>query len=215
MEISHEIDAMQQNILRMGARVDTALRKTLAALELHDYDLAAEVIREDSTIDAFQATIEDQCTRIISTAHPDPADLRQLLVGIKISSSLERIGDHARHLARRARVVTDPLFVEALPLVRRMAQIDTDMLHDSLTAYVQRDAGAARAIAARDDEIDALNNQLYRLLIGIMQEHPETIEKGIELMMVNRFLERLGDHVTNICEWIVFATRNEHVELNA
>lgn len=206
---------MQQNILRMGARVDTALRKTLAALELHDYDLAAEVIREDSTIDAFQATIEDQCTRIISTAHPDPADLRQLLVGIKISSSLERIGDHARHLARRARVVTDPLFVEALPLVRRMAQIDTDMLHDSLTAYVQRDAGAARAIAARDDEIDALNNQLYRLLIGIMQEHPETIEKGIELMMVNRFLERLGDHVTNICEWIVFATRNEHVELNA
>lgn len=206
---------MQQNILRMGARVDTALRKTLAALELQDFKLAAEVIREDSAIDALQAAIEDQCTRIISAAHPHPSDLRQLLVGIKISSSLERIGDHARHLARRARVVTDPLFVEALPLIRRMAQIDTEMLRDSLTAYVQRDAEAACAIAARDDDIDALNSQLYRLLIGIMQEHPETIEKGIELMMVNRFLERLGDHVTNICEWIVFATRNEHVELNA
>jgi len=215
MKIAHEIDAMQQNILRMGARVDTALRKTLTALEFRDYELAAEVIGEDAFIDALQATIEDQCTHIISTSQTSPSELRQLLVGIKLSSSLERTGDHARHLARRARVVTDPLFVDALPLIRRMAEIDTEMLHDSLTAYVQRDPEKACAIAARDDEIDELNSQLSKLLIGIMQAHPETIEKGIELMMVNRFLERLGDHVTNICEWIVFATRNEHVELNA
>lgn len=214
MEIEHEIDAVQQNILRMGARVDTALRKTLAALELHDYELAAEVIAEDYVIDALQATVEDQCTHIISVAHPNPSNLRQLLVGIKLASSLERTGDHARHLARRARVVTDPLFVEALPVIRRMAQIDTEMLRESLTAYVKRDAEAAMAIAARDDEIDELNSRLHKLLVGIMQEHPETIEKGMELIMVNRFLERLGDHVTNICEWIVFATRNEHVELN-
>jgi len=214
MEISHEIDAVQQNILRMGARVDTALRKTLAALELHDYELAAEVTREDFVIDALQATIEDQCMHIISVAHPGSPDLRQLLVGIKLASSLERTGDHARHLARRARVVTDPLFLEAFPVIRRMAQIDTEMLHDSLTAYVKRDAEGACAVAARDDEIDALNSRLHKLLVGIMQAHPETIEKGMELMMVNRFLERLGDHVTNICEWIVFATRNEHVELN-
>ena len=214
MELREQIDAVQQNILRMGAMVDTALRKTLAALELQDFELAEQVIREDKRIDALQAAIEDQCAAIIATAQPVGADLRQLLVGIKLASSLERTGDHARHLARRARVVTDVLFVDALPLIRRMAEIDVSMLHDSLTAFVERDDRTAREIAARDDKIDALNAQLYTLIMAIMQTHPQTIEKAMELMLVNRFLERLGDHVTNICEWIVFAVRAEHIELN-
>ncbi len=214
MELSEQIDAVQQNILRMGAMVDTALRKTLAALELQDFGLAEQVVCEDERIDALQAAIEDQCSAIIATARPAGADLRQLLVGIKLASSLERTGDHARHLAHRARVVTDVLFVDALPLIRRMAEIDVSMLHDSLTAFVERDDRTAREIAARDDKIDALNTQLYTLIVKIMQTQPQTIEKGLELMLVNRFLERLGDHVTNICEWIVFAVRAEHIELN-
>ncbi|TVQ37286.1 MAG: phosphate transport system regulatory protein PhoU [Spirochaetaceae bacterium] len=214
METADQIGTMQQSILRMGAMVETALRKTLAAIELQDFELAAEVVREDARIDRLQDTVEDQCTRIIVATRPAAADLRQLLVGIKLAASLERTGDHARHLAHRARAVTDLRYVDALPLIRRMAEIDISMLHDSLTAFVERDEQKARITAARDDQIDRLNAELYKLLVSIMQQHPQTIENGMDLMLVNRFLERLGDHVTNICEWIVFAACAEHVELN-
>lgn len=214
MGMKTEIDAMQQNILRMGALVDTALRKTLTALELQDYELAEQVIQEDVRIDQLQAIVEDHCAQVIATYQPAAADLRQLLVGTKLASSLERTGDHARHLARRARVASDLVFIDALPLIRHMTEIGVAMLRDSLTAYVERDDQAALAIAARDDEIDALNSELSTLLMSIIRSNPDSLENGIQLILVNRFLERLGDHVTNICEWIVFAARAEHVELN-
>lgn len=214
MSLSEQIDAMQQTILRMGAMVNTALRKTLAALELQDFVLAEEVVRDDANIDLLQAAIEDQCTRIIADHQPGAADLRQVIVGIKIAAGLERTGDHARHLALRARTVNEPQFVDALPLIRRMTEIGVAMLHQALTAFVQRDDGLAREVATRDDEIDELSSALYRLLVGIMKQHPDTIDKGVDLMLVNRFLERLGDQVTNICEWVVFASRAQHIELN-
>lgn len=213
-ELDNRLAAMTRNVLRMGVLVEEALRKTLTALETEDFALAAEVVRDDRRIDDMQATIEDQCATIIAEEHPDGETLRRILTAIKVASELERIGDHARHLSRRARSITDAAFFEVLPLIQQMAERGVAMVHDGLTAFIEDDEDAACGVAARDDEIDRLHAVIYRKLLATMHENPALLEKGTELILVNRFLERLGDHVTNMCESIVFSRRAEHVELN-
>ncbi|TVR51725.1 MAG: phosphate transport system regulatory protein PhoU, partial [Spirochaetaceae bacterium] len=139
---------------------------------------------------------------------------RRILTAIKIAAELERMGDHARHLSKRARAVTDSAFTDVLPMIQDMAELGISMVHDGLTAFIDDDEAAAVLVAARDDEIDGLHKKVYKKILNIMRDNPELIEKGMELVLVNRFLERLGDHVTNMCESIVFSRRAEHVELN-
>lgn len=206
--------AVSRSVLRMGVLVEEALRKSLAALENEDFELAAEVIRDDSRIDEMQAIVEQQCVAIIAGTQPDEQDLRRILTAIKVAAELERMGDLARHLARRTQEITDAPFSEVLPLIEEMAERVVSMVHDVLTAFVDDDASAAVAVAARDDEIDILHGKVHTKILQIMRARPNLIDKGIELILVNRFLERLGDHVTNMCESVVFLKRAEHVELN-
>ena len=209
-----DLAVMNRNVLRMGVLVEEALRKSVAVLETEDFTLANEVIDDDRKIDEMQVLIEDHCARIIASERPGARDLRRILTAIKVAAELERMGDHARHLAKRAKTVTDAAFADVLPMVQDMAELGISMLHDGLTAFIDDDATAAVAVSARDDEIDGLHKNVYTELLGIMKNDPELIEKGVELVLVNRFLERLGDHVTNMCESIVFSQRAEHVELN-
>ena len=209
-----ELHEMHESILRMGVLVEEALRKAVFALETRDFQLAETIVRDDRRIDALELKIDDQCARIIATERPEARNLRDVLTTIKITSALERIGDHARHIARRARVITDSAFVPTLPTIRNMAECSIAMLQDFLTAYVEGDAEGAREVAARDDEIDRLHRLLAEQTIAIMRSGPDKIEKGVELMLVNRFLERLGDQITNMCELVVFASNADHVELN-
>ncbi|TVR03934.1 MAG: phosphate transport system regulatory protein PhoU [Spirochaetaceae bacterium] len=208
------VDRMHQDLLRMGTLVEEALRKGLSALEMKDYDLADTVVAADRNIDQMQRAVEEQCTRLIADEQPTGARLREIVTAIKIASTLERLGDHARHLARRARSITDSHYIQTLPVIREMAEIGISMLHDFLTAWVEQSPDRAIAVAARDDQLDRLHAQLMRDIMRIVQARPDTIERGVDLLFVNRFLERLGDHVTNMCEWVVFVERAEYVELN-
>jgi phosphate transport system protein len=133
---------------------------------------------------------------------------------MKITSDLERIGDHARHLVRRMDEISDTVFRGTLPQFSEMAEKGIGMVHDSITAYVNHDPDLARTVARRDDEIDELHRALYRELLSMIASNPDRVETGTALVFLNRFLERLGDHVTNMCEWIVYAKTGEHVELN-
>lgn len=212
--LSDDLTGMNRNVLRMGVLVEEALRKSVAVFETEDFILASEVIDDDHKIDHMQALIEDQCARIIASERPTARDLRRILTAIKIAAELERMGDHARHLSKRARAVTDSAFTDVLPMIQDMAELGISMVHDGLTAFIDDDEAAAVLVAARDDEIDGLHKKVYKKILNIMRDNPELIEKGMELVLVNRFLERLGDHVTNMCESIVFSRRAEHVELN-
>lgn len=208
------ITETHQLILKMGACVEESLEKALTAVKTRNSDLANQVIEGDSQIDALQMEIEEACTVIIATEQPVATDLREIMVAIKIASDLERIGDHARHLARSLEQISPSFFAQTLPIIEDMTRKGIAMVHDSLSAYVEHDAEKAQSVASRDDEIDALHHSLYDKVITMMRSDSNLLEQGTTLIFLNRFLERLGDHVTNMCEWIVYAATGEHVELN-
>lgn len=211
---TQQLKGLYQSILKMGALVEEALRKSIEALKGDDRELARAVIAEDKQIDDLHMVIEDECTRIIALEQPVATDLRELITATKIAADLERIGDHARHIARVVETLPGELVAASLPNIETMAKIGVGMVHDSLTAFVDQDEAHARSVAERDDQIDEAHRRLYENLIEIMREKPDWIEYGVKLMFLNRYLERLGDHVTNICEWVIFARTGEHVELN-
>lgn len=208
------LNELHQLILRMGTQVEEAMRKAISAVSEPSVELASEVVEGDQGIDGLQASIEDLCARIIATEQPVAGDLRDILTSMKFAADLERIGDHARHVAAAIESISDPTFAAALPNLRDMATAGTAMLHDTLTAFIEQDADSAEAVAKRDDEIDKLHHVVYEQLVSIMREKPESIPHAMHIMFINRFLERLGDHVTNMCEWVVFLKRGKHVELN-
>lgn len=208
------LQEMYQSILRMGTLVEEALRKALTSVSTLDYKLAEQVITDDKRIDQAQLEVEDACAKLIATEQPVATNLREILVAIKIASDLERIGDHARHLARSLDTFAHDAFQEVVPSMEKMTERGISMLHDSLTAFVEQDPEKARTVAARDEEIDAMHRALYQRIVEIMRHEPELIEDATRLLFLNRFLERLGDHVTNVCEWIIYAKTSEHVELN-
>ncbi|MFP4210206.1 MAG: phosphate signaling complex protein PhoU [Alkalispirochaeta sp.] len=210
-ELLHE---MYQNVLRMATLVEEALQKALTAVTNNDHTLADAVKKNDAAIDSLQFEIDRRCTELIATEQPVATDLREILVAMKIASDLERIGDHARHLVRVIDELTDDTFRVTLPRFREMTEMGILMVHDSITAYVNHDAEAAKHVARRDDEIDRMHKELFKELIAIIKQNPHAAEKGTSLIFLNRFLERLGDHVTNMCEWIVYAKSGEHQELN-
>ncbi|MFW5742510.1 MAG: phosphate signaling complex protein PhoU [Spirochaetota bacterium] len=214
LQLDKQLSDLYQDILKMGALVEEALNKSIEALRKDDSELADSVVSGDDAIDRLHMDIEDRSTQIIALEQPVATDLRELITATKIGADLERIGDHARHIARVVRTLPAELLAVALPIIEEMAKVGISMVHDSLTAFVDQDPDRARTVATRDDEIDAAHERLYRSLVDVMRDRPEWIEHGVKLMLLNRYLERLGDHVTNICEWVIFAKSGEHVELN-
>lgn len=213
-QLDHQLKELYQQILKMGALVEEGLRKSVEALRSNDQALARTVIEEDQKIDDLHIFIEDMSTQIIALEQPVATDLRELITANKIVGDLERIGDHARHIARRVNKLPQDLLSRALPSIESMARVGIGMVHDSITAYVEQDEAKAREVTELDDKIDDAHKALYKSLVITMQERPEWIEHGVELMFLNRYMERLGDHVTNICEWVIFAKSGQHVELN-
>lgn len=212
--LNEELKDLKERILKMGALVEKALRKAVKALSTDDRTLAEEVIAGDQEVDRAHHDIEDFATRVIALEQPVATDLRELISATKLASGLERIGDHARHIARLSGRMPQPVLAAALPSIQSMAETGIRMVHDALLAFVDEDVGSAQRVADRDDEIDAEHKRLYQILVDMMTEHPEWIDHGVDLMFLNRFLERLGDHVTNMCEWVIFARTGIHEELN-
>jgi phosphate transport system protein len=206
---------MYQDVLKLGALVESALKKSVTALAARDYELAEDVIQEDRKIDELQVHIEDHCTELLATQQPVASDLREILTTIRIVDDLERMGDHARHLAKAVGDISDETFSRVMPSIEEMAGKGIAMMHDALTAFVDQNAEQAVSVAERDAAIDRMQKALYGELIEIVREHPEKAEKAMNLMFLVRFLERLGDHVRSICEWVVYAKRGEHVALKS
>ncbi len=209
-----ELSRLNHDVLAMGTRVEESLRKALEALKTQNVDLAKEVKAGDELINALQIKIEDQAAVLIATQQPVARDLRELVTVFKVTDNLERAGDHAVHLAKAAiKLAGEPPFRQVDRLVR-MAEIECGMVRGAVDAYLNQDAEAARRVAAEDDAVDVEHKLVVREVLELMRERPDQVERAARLLTTSGFLERLGDHMTNICEAVVFMVEGRHVELN-
>jgi phosphate transport system protein len=213
--LDRELQQIQDDLLRMGSMIDAAIGRALKALSVRDLRLAREVVSEDSQVNALRFQIEQACLTIFATQQPTASDLRLVVATIILASELERMGDYAAGNARTVLRMGDEPLLKPLVDMPRMAEIDREMLHDVLDAYVARDAAAARAVAARDDELDNLYNQIFREILTYILEDPSCTTRALYLLFSAHNLERIGDRVVNIAERVIFMSSGEMRELNA
>jgi phosphate transport system protein len=214
IQFNEEMNRLHHDILSMGTRVDEDLRKALEALKTGDLSLVAEVKASDQVVNAMQIKIEDQAAKLIATQQPVARDLRELVTVFKMTDNLERIGDHAVHLAKAAkRLAADP-YPRPLDRLQKMAAVGSAMIQDVVTAFLNQDAELARKTATRDDEIDSEHKAFVGEVLAYLMENPGKAQQATRLIATSSFIERLGDHVTNLCEAVVFMTNGTHVELN-
>lgn len=214
MHFDMEREKLDKDLLAMGTRVEEELRKALRALRGRDVELAREVKADDEAVDALQRAVEDQAAVMLATQAPVAKDLRALVAAFKMADNLERAGDHAVHLAKAVKkFALEPPFRQ-IERLERMAETGAVMVRGVVDAYLARDVEAARRVAAMDDAIDHEHKALIEEVLGLMREQPEQAERAAKLLTTSGFLERLGDHVTNACEAVVFMVEGAHVELN-
>lgn len=199
-----ELEALKEQLLLMGGRAEAIVGKAVQALARRDAALAEEVFADDRAIDRMENDIEERCAVLFATQQPMAGDLRFLMSALKISNDLERVGDHAVNIAGSARRLAEAPQLKPLVDVPRMAELAAAMLHDALNAFVRRDAATARQLVRRDDDVDALNREIFRELLSYMMEDPATVSRAMELILVARNLERVADLATNVAEEVVF-----------
>jgi phosphate transport system protein len=210
----NELQQVKDEILVLGSMVETAILDTVEALKKRDVDDARKILEADKDINKKRFEIEGQLMILIATQQPMAHDLRLLASSMEIISELERMGDYAKGIANINLRMGDSPLLKPLIDVPRMAQKGVDMLHRALTAFVEEDIEAARAIPVEDDEVDALYNQVYRELMTFVIADPKTMERANWLLWVAHNLERVADRVTNICERTIFIATGELVEIN-
>lgn len=208
-----EIKDINQDVLHMAIRVEEMLAKAGKALVEKDVELAREVIRADHEVDAAELSLGDRCVVVIAKQSPVASDLRHLVGVLKIVTDIERIGDFAVHVAKRARDLADEEYAKPLVDIPRMIELGARMLKDAVQAFVTRDETLARTTALLDEEMDSLNKQVNREFLTLMLENPATIRQANKLTYLSRVLERLGDHAVGICNWTVYSVNGTHEEL--
>jgi phosphate transport system protein len=197
------LELLKQKLLTMASHAETAVNEALQALQQRDIDLAMLVKEKDRAIDQFEVEIDDLVIQLLTRA-PLASNLRLVTIAMKISQDLERIGDEATKIAKRARDLSQEPPVKIVLDLPQMATLALDMLKDALDAFVNRDSTAARAIIPRDKEVDAINKQIHNALAQHMVEHTDTIARCLHLMVVSKSLERIADHATNVAEDVVY-----------
>ena len=208
-----QIQQLREAVIGMSDLVDKAIGRSTDALRFQELDLAQQVIDEDIVINSERWRTEEMALLIIATQAPMAGDLRVISSVIHIANELERMADHAAGNAKIALQTAEEPLLKPLVDIPRMSDIARKMLTDSITSLIQRDADLARTVAARDDEVDALYNQIYRELLTFMMEDHTTITRATHLLWAAHNLERIADRVTNICERVVFAVTGSIEEI--
>ncbi len=209
-----DLHQLQDDLLRLGALVESALDRAIEALRSRSVQVADAVIAADNTIDALHLELEERCLRLMATQQPMAKDLRTIAAVWIMTIDLERMGDHAEDIARIVQRIAEQPLLKPLIDIPRMAELVRGMLRDGLDAFIARDIAQARQMAARDDEIDHVYAQLFRELLTYMLEDPRNIQRATHLLMVAQALERMGDHATNIAERVIYMVTGNLIELN-
>ncbi|MCG6947823.1 MAG: phosphate signaling complex protein PhoU [Acidobacteria bacterium] len=210
-QFEEELEEIKRSILSMAGLVEKCLDDISVALANQDVELAEEVIAMDEEIDQHEVEIDRLATEFIARQQPTATDLRFVIVAIKLGPELERIADNAVNIAEGVLHLSKYPQLKSLVDLPRMLGLAHAMVTDAIAAYVARDADAARGVILRDDEVDALYLQIFRVLLTYMIEDPKTISRAIDLILVARHIERIADQATNISEEVVYLVEAEPI----
>ncbi len=209
--LQRDLDRLHQDLLALAASVEEAIHKAIRALQQRDAALARDVTAGDDQIDEQENRIEDECLKVFALHQPVAADLRRVAAAMMIATDLERMGDLAEGIAKRALVLCDLPALAMPDKIEAMAGRTRAMVRDCLDAFVRHDANLARAVCRDDDEVDGLNAEIIQELIAQMKRRPEGVEEGLSLFSAVRQLERIADHATNIAEDVIYLVEGEIV----
>lgn len=202
-----ELAKLKEQLLKMGGLAERAISNAIDALVKRDTLLAERTIGEDEKINKMELLIDEWCLKLLALHQPLAADLRFITSAMRINVELERIGDLAVNIAERVVSLNQEPQLKPYIDIPRMAEITKNMVKDVLDAFVNGDAALARSVCERDDQVDALNDQVFRELITYMLSDPKTITRAVHLIIVSRYLERIADHATNIAEGVIFMVK--------
>ncbi len=212
--LQQELTEVQEEMMALAEMVASAIERSIRALKERDVELARQIIADDLKVNEKRYAIEERCLEIIATQQPMASDLRTLISILYIIVDLERMGDHAEGIAKLAILLADEPPLKPYIDIPRMAQVAIGMLRDAMDSFRRRDVHTARAICDRDDEVDALYDQVYRELLTFMLQDPRTIQRATWLTWVAHNLERIADRATNICERVVYLVEGRIQEMN-
>ncbi|MGQ0657419.1 MAG: phosphate signaling complex protein PhoU [Chromatiales bacterium] len=217
-EFEHELEDIRAKVLTMGGLVEQHLTKSLEALQQRRADLADEVSSSDFKVNALEVTIDEECTQVLARRQPAASDLRLVLAVIKIIRDLERVGDEAAKISRMVLGLIETespksYYINVLAMANHVRRV----LHDALDAFARADANAALRIAREDPSVDREYDAIMRQLVTYMMEDPRSISTVLDVVWMVRALERIGDHVNNICESIIYQVKGmdvRHISLD-
>jgi len=206
----NELDNMETIIAEMGGVAEQQLARAIESLVRRDAELAEQVIADDAQLDRMELDLDAQAMILLALRQPMAEDLRAVIAGLKTASNLERIGDYAKNVAKRAitLVQSEPVG-GASRTISRMAELVRGMINNVLDAYMERDSDKAADVRARDKEVDQLHTSLFRELLTYMMEDPRNITPCTHLLFIAKNIERMGDHATNIAEYVHFIAHGE------
>lgn len=210
-----DLDQLKTRLLEMGGLAEERVRAAVDSLVNRDADAVARVLDGDRPINRLHIEIDNRCFTLLALHQPMAVDLRAIVSAVKINTDLERVGDLAVNIAEAVvRYMRHPPVKELID-IPRMAVIAQTMLRNALDAYVRRDTALAQSVLDCDDELDALKTQVFRELLTYMLQDPTTIEPALDLILISRHLERIGDHATNVAEDVIFMVLAKDVRHHA
>lgn len=211
---AHQIEEVKHKVLRMGGLVENIIDMAVTSLKNQNIELAQKVSLEDDKIDAIELEIEEECMRLLALQQPLARDLRTIATALKIITDLERMGDHAVNIAKITLEIGREPLIKPLVDIPRMADLAQEMVKLSLDAFVKEDCEQSRKIAEMDEEVDKLYELVVKDVLELISESREFLWQGAKLMFVGRFLERIADHTTNVCERTIYMITGKLEEIN-
>jgi phosphate transport system protein len=203
-QFDEELKNLQEKLLEMASLAQDSITTAIKCLEERNEEYANKVLEQEKMINLLDIEIDELCMRLFALRQPMAVDLRLIIASLRISSELERIGDQSVNIIDRTLELLKMPILKPLIDIPRMASLAEGMVRDSITAFVNRDDALARAVCERDDDVDKLNDQIFReLLMYMMQDH-SSIKRAVDLILVGRHLERIADHATNIGEDVIY-----------
>ena len=209
LKFNEQLKALGEEMTHMGSMIETAIQDAVQALLNQDVETAKRIMKEDELVDQEQKKIENICFQLLIQQQPVARDLRTITAAMKMVTDMERIGDHAADISELTIAIAGTPYRLRGENIKKMAAETMVMLVDAVDSYVNKDMEKAEAVIAHDDIVDDYFIKVKADLIGVIREHPEYGEFAADLLLVNKYLERIGDHATNLAEWVIFALDNK------
>lgn len=209
IRFDEQLEQLNKDMIDMGTMIEESIGNAVKALMAQDTELAKRTMNGDEKIDRAERKIEDLCLRLLLQQQPVARDLRNISAALKMVTDMERIGDHATDISELAIVLAKKPYIKKLDHIESMAKETMVMLIQALEAYVERDIDKARKVILHDDVVDDLFEQVKEELIELIRKHADEGEQAVDLLMVTKYFERIGDHATNIAEWVIFSINGE------